>query len=117
MSRMPASDSFDRMVVIADAPLAVFSTLEWKVVMLAMREATGWGRGRIRTATRWRRLVSWFTGQDAVRPLADPRLEALRSFVCAVHSGHRMAGRCAARLIEYGFDRDQISAVRTLAAR
>ena len=117
MSRMPASDSFDRMVVIAEAPLAALSALEWKVVSLAMREAANRGGGRVRAPTRWRRLLGWFTGQDAVRPLADPRLEALRSFVCAARSGHRMVERLAGRLIEFGFDRDQISAVQALAAR
>lgn len=117
MSRMPASDSFDRKVMIADAPLAAFSALEWKVVTIALREAAHWGGGRVQAATRWRQVMGWFTGQESVRPLADPRLEALRSFVCAVRSGHRMAERCAARLVECGFDGDQISAVRTLAAR
>ncbi|WP_380875567.1 hypothetical protein ACFB49_05100 [Sphingomonas sp. DBB INV C78] len=115
MSWMPITDSFESVAGVASAPLLALSALEWRVVGLAIREA---GRGGgIVISTRWRRLVSILTGNEATRPLADPRLETLRSFVCAARNGHRLAERLASKLFEFGFSRDQIDAVRMLAAR
>lgn len=117
MSWMPTLDSFDGMAGVATAPLLALSALEWQVIGLAIREAGRFGGGRIRAATRWRRLWSFVTGNETLRPLADPRLEALRSFVCAVRNGRRPVERLAGRLLELGFTCDQIGAVRLLAAR
>lgn len=117
MSWMPTLDSFEGMAGVATAPMLALSALEWQVIGLAIREAGRFGGGRIRAVTRWRRLMSFVTGNDTLRPLADPRLEALRSFVCAARNGQRAAERLAARLIEFGFTRDQVGAVRLLAAR
>jgi hypothetical protein len=115
MSWMPITDSFESVAGVASAPLLALSALEWQVIGLAIREA---GRGGgIVVSTRWRKLVSLLTGRETTRPLADPRLETLRSFVCAARNGHRLAERLATRLIDLGFSRDQIVAVRMLAAR
>lgn len=117
MSWMPTLDSFEGVAGAARAPMLALSALEWQVIGLAIREAGRFGGGRVRAATRWRRFVSFVTGNEALQPLADPRLETLRSFVCAARNGHRLAERLAARLIEFGFTRDQVGAVRLLAAR
>lgn len=117
MSWMPVSDSFGNVAGAAKAPLLALSALEWQVIGLAIREAGRFGGGRAAARTHWRRLVSLVTGSETLRPLADPRLEALRSFVCAVRNGHRLAERLASRLLEFGFTGDQVGAVRLLAAR
>ncbi len=117
MSWMPVTESFESIAGAAQAPLLALSALEWQVIGLAIREAGRFGGGRIRAATRWRRFVGFVTGNDTLRPLADPRLETLRSFVCAARNGHRAAERFAGRLLEMGFTRDQVGAVRMLAAR
>ncbi|SNS38305.1 hypothetical protein SAMN06295912_105152 [Sphingomonas laterariae] len=116
MSWMPITDSFE-VAGAATAPLLALSALEWQVIGLAIREASRIGGGRIFAASRWRRLASLLTGSEALRPLADPRLETLRSFVCAVRNGHKLAERLATKLLDQGYSSDQVSAVRLLAAR
>lgn len=117
MSWMPVTHSFEGAAGVARAPLLALSALEWQVVGLAIREAGRFGGGRIRSLSHWNRLVRFLTGSEMLRPLADPRLETLRSFVCAARNGHRLAERLAGRLLEHGFTGDQVSAVRLLAAR
>lgn len=117
MNWMPIPDSFEGAAAMAQAPLLALSALEWQVIGLAIREAGRFGGGRIYALTRWRRLAGLLTGNDMLRPLADPRLETLRSFVCAARNGHRLAERLAGKLLEFGFTRDQVGAVRLLAAR
>lgn len=103
----------------ADAPLLALSAREWQVIGLAINEARRAAGSGIASlwASRWRRMFSLLTGVEAPRPLADPRLEALRGFVCAARTGRSGAETLAARLMELGFSADQVSAVRMLAAR
>ncbi|AGH48262.1 hypothetical protein G432_02675 [Sphingomonas sp. MM-1] len=98
-----------------DAPLLALSAREWQVIGLAINEARRAAGSGI--ASRWRRMFGLLTGIEAPRPLADPRLEALRGFVCAARTGRSGAETLAARLMELGFSADQVSAVRMLAAR
>ncbi|MBV9842378.1 MAG: hypothetical protein JOY99_12760 [Sphingomonadaceae bacterium] len=94
------------------------SALEWKVVRLALREA-----GELRCAgvaepsrlrQRLRRLWTALTGWEPQRPLADPRLEMLRRFVCTAR-GRRDAAEIARRLLGMGFTQRQLAAVTLLA--
>ncbi len=95
----------------ADPSTPPLSALEWKVVTLAMREAG-------RTATRrrgWlRRMIDGGAGTRPNLPLADPRLETLRRFVCRVRD-RADASELKHRLLEFGFHPNQISAVAMIA--
>jgi len=89
------------------------SALEWKVVTLAMREANEGGCGGRRSG--WlRRMLQRTSGTRPRLPLADPRLEALRGFVCRVRS-RADDDELREQLIGYGFDPSQLAAVATLA--
>jgi hypothetical protein len=95
----------------------VLSDLEWKVVSLALREAGQAVTGEPGPlARRLRALWRAVTGWEPKRPLADPRLEALRRFVCT-QRGRRDAADLAARLMGMGFTQNQLSAVTLLARR
>lgn len=107
------------MVATIEAKPVTLSDLEWKVVSLALREA---GElpcpSREPSALRRRLSALWsaIVGHEARRPLADPRLEALRRFVCTAR-GRRDAGEIAGRLLGMGFTRQQLDAVTLLARR
>lgn len=92
----------------ARADVPPLSPLEWKVVSLALREAGEAGRGRLA------RLFGPAVGLRPKLPLADPRLEALRRFVCRVRDRADVS-ELKPRLIELGFHPSQISAVAMLA--
>lgn len=89
------------------------SALEWKVVSLAIREAAEAGCGTMRSS--WLgRLVRRAAGVAPKMPLADPRLETLRRYVCRVR-GRADASDLSNRLVELGYSPNQISAVAMLA--
>lgn len=93
----------------------VLSELEWKVVSLAIRDA---GDGCPRSASgRFGRIWSALTGLEPRRPLADPRLETLRRFVCTARRRRDEATALAGRLLDMGFSQRQIAAVTLLARR
>jgi len=99
----------------AEAPVDFppLSPLEWKVVSLAMREAGEAGRAGHRQG--WLpRLLGTAMGPRPKLPLADPRLETLRRFVCRVRDRSDLS-EIKPRLIELGFHPGQISAVAMLA--
>lgn len=60
------------------------------------------------------RMVRRAAGVAPKMPLADPRLETLRRFVCRVR-GRADASDLSSRLVEYGYSQNQISAVAMLA--
>lgn len=87
----------------------MFGTLERTVIALATAER---GRGVLPQSRLGRALARLFrrlTGEPGVRPLADPRLEALRAFVngLARSSGPRPIELAAMRAA--GYDQRQIS--------
>ena len=93
----------------------MLSDLEWKVVSLAIRdtgEACARSRGGL-LARVWAAL----TGLEPKRPLADPRLETLRRFVCTARRRRDEAAGLAGRLLDMGFSQRQIAAVTLLARR
>lgn len=93
-----------------DAP--VLSSLEWKVVSLAMREANA----AEPEAMSWiGRLFRRATGIEPKMPLADPRLETLRRFVTRIRRRADVSELRKRLVAEYGFSARQISAVAMLA--
>lgn len=99
----------------------MLSRLEWQVVSLAMREAGECGCHDVIAPSpigrAFRRTIALITGGPERKPLADPRLEALRRFVCLSRWGNRAAEEVAGRLIELGFSDRQVRAVQMLAGR
>ena len=90
------------------------SALEWKVVSLALREAGEAGAGGTRRRGWLRRMIEGGLGARPKLPLADPRLEALRRFVCRVRDRADVS-ELKRRLIELGFHPSQVSAVASIA--
>lgn len=98
----------------SEAQVPPLSPLEWKVVSLAMREANEGGCGATARRGWFGRMVGGATGLRPKLPLADPRLEALRSYVCQVRDRADASG-LDQRLVELGFHPGQVSAVAMLA--
>jgi hypothetical protein len=94
------------------------STAEWQAVTVALRDAERFGcvppQG-VREG-RMSRLFRALTGIEQPRPLADPRLDAVRRFVCASRRNVARARDVAAELMALGYSRDQIEALRMVAA-
>lgn len=90
------------------------SALEWKVVTLAMREAGDAGCDAPRRRGWFGRMIDGTTGLRPKLPLADPRLETLRRFVCTVR-GRADVSELGNRLIEFGFHPNQVKAVAMIA--
>ncbi|KRB80814.1 hypothetical protein ASE00_17500 [Sphingomonas sp. Root710] len=93
------------------AATPTLSALEWKVVSLAMREAESGSIERRGWLSRW---IEGSTGIRPKLPLADPRLETLRRFVGRVRARADVSD-LKNRLVEFGFDPGQISAVALIA--
>lgn len=90
------------------------SALEWKVVGLAMREAGEAGGDGTRRG--W--FGRWIDSGAGLRPrlpLADPRLETLRRFVCGVRDHRGDVSELQRRMLEQGFHPGQISALAMIA--
>jgi hypothetical protein len=90
------------------------SALEWKVVSLALREAGEAGCGGTRRRGWLGRMIDGSAGLRPKLPLADPRLETLRRFVCTVR-GRSDISELSRSLVELGFHPKQISAVAMIA--
>jgi hypothetical protein len=106
------------MLMIDVAAQPRLSTAEWQAVTVALRDVerfacaapAGKAEGRLS------RLFRALTGIEQPRPLADPRLDAIRRFVCASRRNVARARDIAAELIAFGYSRDQIEALRMIAA-
>ncbi len=94
------------------------TTAEWQAVTVALRDVerftcvapTGKTEGRLS------RLFRAVTGIEKPTALADPRLDAIRRFVCASRRNMARAKDVAAELIALGYSRDQVEALRMVAA-
>jgi hypothetical protein len=93
--------------------------LEWQVVATAFNDASGHRCGSARKPSRLisglRRLLEALTGVRAPQPLADPRLEKLRSFLCFTRDKGRPSQQTWEELLELGFSEAQIEALALLA--
>jgi hypothetical protein len=86
-SALPRSEPILRDLVAGDdVPIGCFNTLEWKVIALARRESLASLDVQVRRPGVWSRVAGWLFGGAPRRPLANARLEALRSL--AVDSWH-----------------------------
>jgi hypothetical protein len=96
------------------------SRTEWMAVSVALRDAADCGcalppePGSLRD--RAGRIGRALLGRQPRTALADPRLEALRQFVCETRSRRRPALEHAGALAEQGFTRAQITALAMLSA-
>ena len=91
------------------------SRSEWLAVSIALSDA---GRNACVPTRRtgvWGRLASAITGATPERPLADPRLETIRRFVCAVRRRPDAAERLIPELEAQGFSHAQVEALALLS--
>jgi hypothetical protein len=91
---------------------------EWQAVTVALRDAERFAcAGSLEEPEgRLSRLFRSLFGIEQPRPLADPRLDAVRRFVCASRRNVARAREIASELIALGYSRDQIEALRIVAA-
>jgi hypothetical protein len=93
------------------------TTAEWQAVTVALRDAEHLSCGASsKPEGRFSRLFRALTGIEQPRPLADPRLDAVRRFVCASRRNVARAREVASELIAMGYSREQIEALRIVAA-
>jgi hypothetical protein len=89
------------------------SAIEWQTVALALNDAGT--RAMVRPGGDWMAgLWRIITGASVARPLADPRLEALRGFVCDARRRRRIDITLAEQLLQHGFNTRQIEAIALL---
>lgn len=92
------------------------SRSDWQAVTVALHDVERCGcAASDKPAGRLRRLFRALFGFEPPRPLADPRLEAVRRFVCAVRREGARAADYAAQLAGFGYSPAQIEALRVIA--
>jgi hypothetical protein len=94
----------------------ILTQIEWQAVAVALNDATRRPCGRVkRTEGPLARGLRWLTGVEAPRPLADPRLDAIRRFVCAARGGSARLRDFVPELKGFGYSTAQIEALRLVA--
>ena len=92
--------------------------LEWRVVVLATRDAD---RGAWQAAEprfrRLRRVFEALTGWQGVQRLADERLEKLRLFICMKRRGDCRAENLASSLVALGFQPATLQRLELMVGR
>jgi hypothetical protein len=94
-------------------PVPDLSPTEWQAVSIALRDAE---TGASTAKGPFAKLVSLLTGNEPATPLADPRLEAVRSFVVDTRRHRHPSPRLVPVLTQQGFNDRQIEALALLAA-
>lgn len=89
---------------------------EWQAVSTALSDAGRQGCAAARPAGRFWRVLRGILGSRRSPAPADPRLEAIRSFVCEARRSRRVPEQQVPQLIAEGFNRDQAIALAMLAA-
>jgi hypothetical protein len=94
------------------------SSEEWQAVTVALRDAERYACVAPREAKegKVRRLFRLLTGIERPTPLADPRLDTVRRFVCASRRNVQRAREISVELIAHGYSYAQIEALRIVAA-
>ena len=92
------------------------SQVEWQAVSAALRRASDRGRVPAAKAGPVRRIYRAVTGRKGATPPADPKLEAVRAFVCETSRQRRIAQRHVPALLEHGFTNPQVAALALLSA-
>ena len=96
---------------MSDDPQLNLTREEWHAVAIALRDA-GEGHACSRSGL-LARLYGAFTGNRAANRLADPRLEAIRSFVIQVRRCGPSRGQ-RSDLMQVGFNQRQVEALALL---
>lgn len=95
------------------------SRAEWLAVSIGIQDAMKGGCWAPPAAgpltSGFKRLTRVLTGIEPPRPLADPRLEALRRFVCSARRQRDDADDHARALLEHGFNPAQVEAITLLS--
>lgn len=95
------------------------SSLEWSAVSIALNDAARCGcaaTSRGRDASLPVRIAEMVFGRSQhPNALADPKLEAIRRFVCATSRRRAPASEFVAPLAEQGFNQAQIDAIALLS--
>ncbi len=95
------------------------TALEWQVVAAAFSDASGHSCGSARKPSRlvaaFHGMIRAVTGLRPPQPLADPRLEKLRYFLCFTRDHGRPSQRTWNELLELGFNEAQVEALALLA--
>lgn len=91
---------------------------EWQAVKIALRDADRAVQvgSQDRPEGGLTRLFRLLTGIEKARPLADPRLDAVRRFVWASRRQVARAREIAAELRSFGYSSAQIEALRMVAS-
>lgn len=96
------------------APPAL-SNAEWHAVSIALNDAATY-RCASGAKQGWLgRFFTLLTGIEPQRPLADPRLETIRRFVCAQRRKPEVAERMVPELEAQGLSRAQVEALALLS--
>jgi hypothetical protein len=89
--------------------------LEWQAVSVALNDAATCGCGGIAKPTVVTRVLRTVFHAKAVQPLADPKLEAVRRFVCETKQRGQSGGMNMSALAEHGYNARQIAALALLS--
>lgn len=96
-------------------PLPKLDQREWHAIAIALRDAESPScRTHSEPLSFGARLLRLLTGIEPRRPLADPRLEALRQYVCSLRRTRREPEDAARELLELGYSRAQLDAINML---
>lgn len=101
---------------MADVASPELNENEWRAVSVALNDAARHDFIDSEGTGVFSRMLAWFTGIEARRPLADPRLEAIRAFVCTTRARRAAAVEFVPALAKHGYNDRQIAAMALLAA-
>ena len=90
--------------------------LEWQAVSVALNDAARCGCPPPDRPSLLHRIYAALTGNRRIMPLANPRLEAVRRFVCDTRRNRRPAETVVPELLAQGFSTRQIDALALLSA-
>ncbi|QJU59642.1 hypothetical protein HL653_19475 [Sphingomonas sp. AP4-R1] len=91
------------------------SRSEWQAVSIAFNDAARCGCVATREPGALRKIYARLTGHHGPRPLANERLEAIRSFVCSTRRSRKPAEALVPVLHDQGFSPAQVDALALLS--
>lgn len=94
------------------------SQTEWAAVSVAFQDAAACGCSAVSGAeppSLLGRIAEALFGTRRPTPLANPRLEAIRQFVCTTRRQRKPAADLVPMLADHGFNSAQIEAIALLA--
>lgn len=98
--------------------MTVLTREDWMAARIGIEDAARYGcREPVapRQTLGWfARAMVWLLGENAPRPLANPRLEAVRRFACATRAGHRPGVALVSELHRFGVQPAHLAALHGL---